>query len=127
MNFVVTGEGRHIDLGSKSKTWDQLISIVVKYDGTNFMKGLLVLTPFVSSMVMKRSVGSLNTVTGSEINADNHCHLQSCGEEISEVILDSLFEVLKNDDSFLLASFSESHPVLALHESAKIEITFSNN
>lgn len=127
MNFVVTGERRHIDLGTKAKTWHQLVSIIIQNNSTDLMKGLLVLTPFMSGMVMERCVGGLNAVTGSEIDANDHGHLQACSQEVSEVILDGLFEVLEDDDALFLAPFGEGHPIFAFHEGAKIKVAFPDD
>ena len=77
MNFVVACESGHIDFCSKSKTWHKFISIVVKNNVTDFMKSFLILTSFVSCVIVKRCVGSLNSIAGCEIDANDHRHLHS--------------------------------------------------
>ena len=127
MNFVVTREGWHIDLCSEPETRDQLISVVVQHNGTDLMKSLFVLTPLMGSVVVKRSVGSLNAVAGSKVNADYHGHLKPCSQEVSEVILDGLPEVLEYDDALLLAPLGKSHPILAFHQGAQVKVALPDD
>jgi len=57
----------------------------------------------------------LNTIAGCEINADYHGHLQSCCQKISEIVLDALLEIFKEDNSFVMSFFGERKSAFTLN------------
>lgn len=114
VNFVVAGEGGHVDFGSEPKAWNQLVSVIVQDDVTDLMKSLLVLTSFMGSVMMQRTRGSLNSVAGCEIYADYHGHIHASLKVICEVIFDGLFEFFKENHSLFGTLLGESESVLAL-------------
>ena len=77
MYFSPSAEIGKIDFSSKAKGRHQFVSIVVEHDVADLMECLLVLTAFGGSDVVQRSGLVLYSITGCEINADDHRHLHS--------------------------------------------------
>jgi hypothetical protein len=63
MHLVVGVEARKTDFCSETETWDQLVSIIVKYYVAYLMYGLFVLTLFGRSVVVMGSGIGLYAVT----------------------------------------------------------------
>lgn len=90
-----------VDFCTKSKTWNEFVSVVIEDDVTNLVNGLLILTLLYRSDIVQGVGLVLYAVTCSEVDADNHGHLHATCQVVSEIILDGLLEILENDDSFL--------------------------
>lgn len=97
MDFVVGVEGRHVHLGSETESRHQFIIIVIEDYVADFVQGFLIATSLHGGKVMERGWVTLDAITGSEVDGQDHGHLHSVGEIVSEVIFDCLLEVLQHE------------------------------
>lgn len=115
-----------VDLCTKAKAGDELVSIVIQDNIAYLVNGLLILTLLDRSDIVQGVGLVLDAVAGSEVDADNHGHLHATGQVIGEIVLDGLLEVLENDDSLLCLILHEGEPEIATSQIVKISPRLSD-
>lgn len=96
MDFVVGVEGRHVHLGAEAESGHQFIIIVIEDYVADFVHGFLIAASLHGSEVVERGWVALDAVTGSEVDGQDHGHLQSVGEVVGKVVFHCLPEVLQH-------------------------------
>lgn len=69
---------------------------------------------------MKRFWVTLDAIACSEVDGQNHGHLQAIREIVGEVVFHCLLEVLQHYQTLLTSAFSQSHSVVALAQRLQV-------